>query len=113
MAKPKSDTRPPTRASSIASRRASGTLTLPSSATPMPLTSRAATIVGCRSVMGYSRCGAPCGGGSLEVRSRGVVVQQVVRRNPVLGGVARHLLPGDAVRPGVLVQPDLAADVIH
>src|SRR5262245_39067178 len=50
---------------------------------------------------------------SLEVRPRGVVVQQVVRRDPVLGGVAGHELPGNAVRPRVRVQPDLAADVVH
>src|SRR4051794_16890305 len=50
---------------------------------------------------------------AFEVRPRGVVVQQVVRRDAVLGSVAGHQLAGDAVHPGVLVQADLAADVVH
>src|SRR5262249_25585377 len=49
----------------------------------------------------------------LEIRSGRIVVQQVVRRNPVLGRVAGHQFPGDAVRPGILIQTNLAVDVIH
>src|SRR6516165_218005 len=49
----------------------------------------------------------------LEIRSSRIVVQQVVRRNPVLGRVAGHELPGDAVGPGILFELDLPADVIH
>src|SRR5437868_2318724 len=35
-----------------------------------------------------------------EIRTRGVVVQQVVGRDPVLRSVAGHQLASDAVRPG-------------
>ena len=45
MAKPKTDTMPPTRASSIWSRRARASFTLPSRATPMPVASRAAIVI--------------------------------------------------------------------
>src|SRR5262249_51753630 len=48
-----------------------------------------------------------------EIRSGRIVVQQVVGRNPVLGRVAGHQLPDDAVSPGISIQTDLAVDVIH
>src|SRR6266545_6395238 len=42
-----------------------------------------------------------------EIRPRWVVVQQVIRRNQVLRGVAGHQLASDAVYPGILVQANL------
>src|SRR5262249_2778510 len=50
---------------------------------------------------------------AFEVRSRRVVVEQIVRRNPLLGSVAGHQLPGNAVHPGIRLQPNLPLPVIH
>src|SRR5262245_31019938 len=49
----------------------------------------------------------------LKIRSRRVVVQQIVRRNQIARRVARDQLAGDAVHPGILLQANLAADVVH